>query len=548
MKCDEVKPVCGPCAKGSRPCVYNAMPKVTQERASLPGLPRARWNPSVDPPQLHGRPPQERSAPGDGPQPQYSSPQEEMYSPQSTLGSGVYNSELASLRWFGLLADDADKLPPVDLGEPLNAHRSQATDDSGFASMNAARFSPSGLQGIQGPPGSAYVQPFGSTSRPTDPQLAAAERKLWQSTVTLREHEIPIFKHYIDGISQWMDMFDPSKHFSTLVPQLAMQNEGLMKALLALSSRHLSIKPATPGGQSLDRTTAINYYHETLQYLQGAMRYESYTRSLEVIPTAIVVSAYEMIDGAGSGWERHLKGVFWIQRSRDINGQSGGLEQAGWWCWLRQDIWAAFRERRKCLSFYKPTRPYHVMDQYDIASRSVYLLAQTVNYASDEERKMGEVNLQLRIERADTLLRMLDDWRANLTVHFNPLPHNNTSTGPFKSIWINPPAFATAVQMHNFARILLLVHQPAAGGYREYFTREKLLNEAIDTICGIGSVIEDEPASFISTQCLFAAGLYVQDDSKKEAILELIDTQQRRTRWPVSRLTDELRAEWAKTR
>ena len=47
-----------------------------------------------------------------------------------------------------------------------------------------------------------------------------------------------------------------------------------------------------------------------------------------------------MIDGFGKGWERHLKGAFWIQRSREINGESGGLEQAVWWAWLRQDVWA----------------------------------------------------------------------------------------------------------------------------------------------------------------------------------------------------------------
>lgn len=62
------------------------------------------------------------------------------------------------------------------------------------------------------------------------------------------------------------------------------------------------------------------------------MRYTTYKNSLELLATVLVVSTYEMIDGAGQGnWERHLKGVFWIQRSRDINGESGGLQQAVWW-------------------------------------------------------------------------------------------------------------------------------------------------------------------------------------------------------------------------
>uniref|UniRef100_A0A0D2XKM4 Uncharacterized protein n=1 Tax=Fusarium oxysporum (strain Fo5176) TaxID=660025 RepID=A0A0D2XKM4_FUSOF len=89
-----------------------------------------------------------------------------------------------------------------------------------------------------------------------------------------------------------------------------------------------------------------------------ALAYTSYTKSEELLATAIVISSYEMLDesdGRGN-WQRHLKGVFWIQRSQDVNGGSGGLRQAVWWAWLRQDIWAAFREKRPCLSFWVPVQ------------------------------------------------------------------------------------------------------------------------------------------------------------------------------------------------
>lgn len=110
------------------------------------------------------------------------------------------------------------------------------------------------------------------------------------------------------------------------------------------------------GEANVDRTAAVQYYYETLQYLQTAMQFTTYKNSRELLATVLIVSMYEMIDGAGKGWERHLKGVFWIQRSREINGESGGLEQAVWWAWLRQDVWAAFRENRRCFSFFRPTK------------------------------------------------------------------------------------------------------------------------------------------------------------------------------------------------
>ncbi|EKG16978.1 hypothetical protein MPH_05804 [Macrophomina phaseolina MS6] len=480
--------------------------------------------------------------------------QEDTMSPQSTLSSNPYPAEIAPLRWFGLLADDADNLNPVESNAEHLGQRSHATDESSFSSLRAASFSTQGFHSPSvsvGTPVTSFPPRLASTPapQPEDP-VHATERKCWQSAVVLRDEEVPVFRHFVDNLSFWLDLYDPLKHFSSLVPQLAMSNEGLMKAILALSSRHLSIRPGN-NGETMDRTVAVQYYSETLQYLQGAMRYESFNRSVELLATALIVSKYEMIDGAGSGWERHLKGVFWIQRSQDINGQSGGLKQAVWWSWLRQDVWAAFRERRRCFSFYQPTRPYQLMDQYDIASRAVFLLSQAVNYASEEETKMGEVNLQLRIERADTLFNMLEEWRLNLTMHFNPLPMTNAETEsgrPFKPIWINPPGFAAAIQMHNFARILLMIHQPAAGGYREYLAREKDLNAAIDMIAGLAMTIDYEPAEVVSTQCLFAAGLYATESPKREKICELIEKHQRNTGWPVQSLADELRTEWARAR
>jgi len=91
------------------------------------------------------------------------------------------------------------------------------------------------------------------------------------------------------------------------------------------------------------------------------MKYESYNRSLELHATALIVSMYEMIDGYGKGWERHLKGVFWIQRSRNIGAESFGLEGAGWWAWLRQDVWAAFREKRRVYTIHRTIKRYEDM-------------------------------------------------------------------------------------------------------------------------------------------------------------------------------------------
>lgn len=134
----------------------------------------------------------------------------------------------------------------------------------------------------------------------------ADERTFWQASkpIQLTGREYVIFQRYVTGVSRWIDLFDPQMHFSTYVPHLALQNEGLMKAVLALGARHLSIKPDKLSEVGADRTAALQYYYETLHYLGNAMRYTSFKNSIELLATTVVVSTYEMIDGAGSGWER----------------------------------------------------------------------------------------------------------------------------------------------------------------------------------------------------------------------------------------------------
>lgn len=147
--------------------------------------------------------------------------------------------------------------------------------------------------------------------------------------------------------------------------------------------------------------------------------------------------------------------------------------------------------------------------------------------------------------------------------------------------------------MYSFARILLLIYRPAANGFQEFAARSKHLDEAVNTICGIaktqlfmsrqatapssttspdsvpnpGSVATSSTpsqprtdsgvdlecdsgiaagASVTSTQCLYAAGMYTHDATRREAIVELLGAHQARTGWPINCLKEELKREWAK--
>jgi hypothetical protein len=186
----------------------------------------------------------------------------------------------------------------------------------------------------------------------------------WNSSdnISLTDDELYLFSHYVNVIGPILDLYDPSKQFSSTVPRLAVHNVGLLKSLLAVAARHQALlaepqqshQPnafARVAGQGANQAndlarpflqTATQYYYQTLHYLSQNLLYPSYSRSREIIATSLLISTYEMFDSKGESsngaWERHLRGLFWIQRSQNNNGEcQDPLRRATWWGWIRQE-------------------------------------------------------------------------------------------------------------------------------------------------------------------------------------------------------------------
>lgn len=313
-----------------------------------------------------------------------------------------------------------------------------------------------------------------------------------------------------------------------------------MKAILALASRHALGIGRDP---NTDVSVPIQYYYETLHYVQEALHYTTYTCSEELLATSIIISTYEMLDDANSNWQRHLKGVFWIQRSQDVNGQSGGLRQAVWWAWLRQDLWAAFREKRACFSFWRPVKAVSELTQDELANRAIYLLSQAVNFFAHSES--ASMTISQKSLAGETILEALEQWRACLGPAFRSLPTTEPLLSEFRPIWIHPPHYAVAMQAYHFATILVTLQLPTAG-FQSYLQTQRVLSEAVGTICGIAMELKDEGCQILCAQCLFGAGLCTQDLKSRETIIALIKDCEARAGWPMSTLITDLGVEWAK--
>ncbi|RAK99308.1 Zn(II)2Cys6 transcription factor [Aspergillus ibericus CBS 121593] len=505
LKCDEVKPICGPCAKKDKTCEYP-----TSGRRSPPPDRAIDVGPVSAQEATQGQTndsPSDVAIPGPVPYEPHDStglswncsdadvnpplpavldhlPASDLTVSQSPIAFphaylSPSNASFAAVRWFGLLASDAARDSPL-LSTAPNSHANQdiSIDHYGAEGLKQPRSLQYATQvldniDIDGGP-DAGVNAGGSPLE---------EALIWQSqeSIELLPTEQALFEHFVNQL----DLFDPTSQFSTFVAHLAIHNAGLMNAILALAFRHLALNPRLDNQEMPNKgEAALQYYYQTLHYVQRAMRFSSYKTSLELLATALIISAYEMLDNSTNDWERHLEGVFLIQRSQTIHGESGGLHSAVWWAWLCQDIWAAFREKRKTLTFWVPSKPLPALLPHELAMRAIYITAKVISYCADSTT---EEEMQRKVEEASRLRAMLDDWRQHLTVEFSPLPLG----------------LALAVQFFNASYTLLLAHEPSLGGLDQYLKRQSAIKRHVGEICGIAMMLKDSASSLMSSQALF---------------------------------------------
>ncbi|KAL3420586.1 hypothetical protein PVAG01_07031 [Phlyctema vagabunda] len=478
----------------------------------------------------------------------------------SLAQTAVFSPGAAPFDWYELLAQDAisnlEKYPFLShesrwefdpstlLQRPSSHYRSLSsnTRDSNF--------------------GGASSIVDGSTDAEDSSNSVAYINEPWNTTerIVLEPDEASLYQYFLTVIGPLLDLFDPADHFSNHVPHLAMHNTGLMKSILAVAAIHRSLhnedldtalapeNPARPqDNKPSDRHSATQFYYDTLTYLSQAMQHQSYAQSSEILATSILISTYEMFDGSNRDWERHLKGSFWILRTQDNDGESLGLRNAVWWAWLRQDIWAAFRDKRRTLTIWQPTIPLQDLKGSELACRSLYLLAKAVEYSSDEVKQTQD--LVKRLEEGNLLLCALDEWKAVLPDTYLPLPIANDARTGFELICIHPPSYAAAIETYCFARIVIILNMPSTGSINEYHDRQKILDSAIKVICGLAqcSKAHELPLAFVSIQCLFAAGQCIRNAAEQIALLKILEDCIAICKWPPKSLIGELKAVWDST-
>lgn len=531
LKCDENKPICSNCAKSSRECIYSevaSFPEGEGEAGSaaagderpLPGHPESalecrthRSNLQYGTPELSHETLRLNDTHPVAPGAPLRAESADLVQSPSTTAS--FAPGTAPYQWYELIARDAWQNP--DSYHFLTSQGSRWSFNSQEIPSIALSHAP--VSHVLESP--SAQSPTLTRLRSSDPNVVSQHPWNTSNPITLTTREADYLQHYVDVVGPLLDLFDSQLHFTTKVLRLAVCNEGLLKSILALSASHrasysddnqrdMMVSSLLTGDQSStvksDREMAVQYYYETLGYLSQSMRVPGYADSQEILANAALISWYEAFESDSSpNWERHLKGVFWIQRSRNSDGESYGLPGAVWWTWLRQDIWAAFRNARKTLTIWIPTKSLSELNAEELACRVLYLQAKAVSFAATESHETAD--FEQRMIEGDELLAALEDWYQVLPAQFLPLPVSvvNDPTSIYRTLWIHPPMYAAAMQTYNSAKILVLLNRPSRGGRQEFHTRQKMLDACIESICGIAAApnARHPPLAMINAQALF---------------------------------------------
>lgn len=121
-------------------------------------------------------------------------------------------------------------------------------------------------------------------------------------------------------------MFDEEQHFKTKVPLLAQTSLPLTYAILAIAARQI------------EREKKLQGDHDSLQLYQESIRSltpQLLTRDPNIMATCVILCVMEMMSASPSNWRHHLDGCAALLSSHSINGFSGGLLQAVFWCYAR---------------------------------------------------------------------------------------------------------------------------------------------------------------------------------------------------------------------
>jgi hypothetical protein len=128
-------------------------------------------------------------------------------------------------------------------------------------------------------------------------------------------------------------MFDSNRVFGIQLPALAKESPALMYAILAIGARQLERKERIQS--SFD---SLELYQEAIRLLTPLLQ----ARDTRIIASCVVLCCLEMFAASAQDWRKHLEGCAAVFDAFGVNGFSGDVLQAVFWCYARMGKYTVY--------------------------------------------------------------------------------------------------------------------------------------------------------------------------------------------------------------
>ncbi|KAK5305197.1 hypothetical protein LTR99_002739 [Exophiala xenobiotica] len=329
-----------------------------------------------------------------------------------------------------------------------------------------------------------------------------------------------LLRHYLVALGPSLDVCDPGRHFSTLVPELATTSDLLLHAISAVSAHHLSRTA------DYDPTVAEQHHERCVELLIPILD-DSFAPD-EVVAATVLLRFYEQMSSAVIGYdqEAHLSGASAFINSESTCVSAGGLREASFWLFLRQDIDVALSQQRlpklNLDAFSAGLNLQGPACDHTWANRIVWITAEVLRFLFGPQRSQDKLN---------ELVEKTESWMYNKPASFRPL-YIAKERGVFPEIYYTRP-------WHDSARVKVGV------GHRE---SHRLLQEEVShhssLLFGIYMHGEDRQARLGAVHVISIVAPYIVDKSQQEAIIILLAQLERDHAWPTRAIAVAAMNEW----
>ena len=386
------------------------------------------------------------------------------------------------------------------------------------------------------------------------------------------------------------DVGDPSRHFTTIVPQRAKRSPPLLNAIFSAAALHLRyahqskhpgtvIRYANYELRDLNEVSTIKYYLATTAYLRVLCDNEAHTKDVDLLAATVIIRFYEELMEATSGTSadqlvRPFQLFVAAQAAPNVFDQpfthydfrqSGtfdsvrhaaeeylkSYQHSSFRIALRQECQRALLARQ---NVQLPLQSWKLLEGFDDAEdliwtdRHLYHYARVLQFCFSTEDSVVP-----RTVRWQELRKFEKVWEEVRPLSFSPYNHSpadRVEGRAFPLLWYVHEVNAAGMIYYHLSRLLLTVFDPhvhrigpgSAAAQRRVSAE---IREIVTLLCGIAmSTSQSQPALLQAHNTIAMFGEHFTDRYEQEGLLEVLLELERKHGWPVEKAVDALKKEW----